>query len=151
MDWGELLIFQRIWVSSWTTRGCTCPMSEESGHTLTSQEPLCAILHAKIWLYTWTSSKIPLHALLLLLFSPHDLQSLFLTQTAHWCIHTAGLLAQDLKIKGTHTSTECLQLCHENVTKHFRMAKMSCAQWQRNGSQCLTQSLCNIHWIYTVR
>ena len=32
----------------------------------------------------------------------------------------------------------------KNVTKHFRMAKKYCAQWQLNGSWCLTDNLCAI-------
>jgi len=30
----------------------------------------------------------------------------------------------------------------KHVTKHFRMAKKYCAQWQLNGSRCLTHDLC---------
>ena len=32
----------------------------------------------------------------------------------------------------------------KHVTKHFRMAKKYCAQWQLNGSWCLTHNLCAI-------
>ena len=32
----------------------------------------------------------------------------------------------------------------KHVIKHFRMAKKYCAQWQMNGSWCLTHNLCAI-------
>ena len=48
-----------------------------------------------------------------------------------------------------YTIRECLQLCHKNMAKHFRMAKIYCAQWQLNGGQCLTHDLCAIYTGFT--
>ena len=40
----------------------------------------------------------------------------------------------------------------KHKTKHFHMAKKYCAQWQLDGSRCLTHNLsAYIHWIYTVQ
>ena len=39
----------------------------------------------------------------------------------------------------------------KHVTKHFRMAKKYCAQWQLKGNRCLTHDLCAIFVEFTQR
>ena len=39
----------------------------------------------------------------------------------------------------------------KHVTKHFRVAKKYCAQWQLKGSRCLTHDLCAIFIGFTQR
>ena len=158
MDWGELLwvvdlsenlsqFLNDTWLSH--VRG-----ESVSVRTLTSQEPL-----STIQLYTWTSSQTPLHTLPLLLFSLHDLQSLFLTDCSLMHTHrrSRGSGPQDQRYTCVnalpHTIIECLQLCLENVTKPAlpygkNVLCSMAAEWK---SVSNSWSLCNIHWIYTVR
>ena len=49
----------------------------------------------------------------------------------------------------TPLKSSCNYVSKTWLSQHFRMAKMYCAQWQLNGSQCLTHGLCAIFTGFT--
>ena len=59
-----------------------------------------------------------------------------------WCISE---LYTECRIQA---ATERLQLRHENMTKHFNLAKILCSVATEGKSMFTSRSLCNIHWIY---
>jgi len=66
-----------------------------------------------------------------------------LTVQAHCLSHASSHHSPPmLTILISHTALAITSRKH--VTKHFRVAKKYCAQWQLNGSWCLTYNLCAI-------